>query len=103
MRSSGSSGGHNGVESLIYHLGTQSFPRLRCGVGNDFGPGEMVDYVLAAFPVEQAALLEGMIEAGRDAALLWIVEGTAKAMNLINREKKKEESRSEDTSSPAEE
>jgi PTH1 family peptidyl-tRNA hydrolase len=88
LRASGSSGGHNGTESLIYQLETADFPRLRCGVGNDFGPGEMVEYVLGEFPVEQAELLQRMIDTGRDAVLTWIVEGTARAMTLVNREKK---------------
>jgi PTH1 family peptidyl-tRNA hydrolase len=88
LKASGSSGGHKGTESLIYHLETADFPRLRCGVGNDFGPGELVEYVLGEFPLEQAEVLQRMIETGRDAVLTWIVEGTAKAMSLVNREKK---------------
>ena len=46
LRGKGSDGGHNGLASIIRHLSTQEFPRLRVGVGADFGPGEMVDYVL---------------------------------------------------------
>lgn len=84
LKSSGSSGGHNGVESLIYHLGTLDVPRLRCGVGKDFGPGEMVDYVLAPFPAAEEKIVREMIEQARDAALVWISEGTARAMNRIN-------------------
>jgi PTH1 family peptidyl-tRNA hydrolase len=85
LKSSGSSGGHNGTESLIYHLGTRGFPRLRCGVGNDFAPGEMVDYVLSPFPIDDAETVQRMIETGRDAVLMWIAEGTSRAMNLVNR------------------
>jgi PTH1 family peptidyl-tRNA hydrolase len=84
LKPSGSSGGHNGVESLIYHLGTLDFPRLRCGVGKDFGPGEMVDYVLAPFPAPEKEIVDEMIEQAREAVLVWVAEGTARAMNRIN-------------------
>jgi PTH1 family peptidyl-tRNA hydrolase len=84
LKSSGSSGGHNGVESLIYHLGTLDIPRLRCGVGKDFGPGEMVDYVLAPFPPAEQKIVQQMIANARDAVLIWVGEGTSRAMNRIN-------------------
>ncbi len=84
LKPSGSSGGHNGTESLIYHLDTNQFPRLRCGVGDNFAQGEMVDYVLAPFGAEESDLVREMIIAARDAVLLWITEGTARAMNIIN-------------------
>jgi PTH1 family peptidyl-tRNA hydrolase len=38
IRRSGSSGGHNGLESIIYHLQTEDFPRLRCGIGSESMP-----------------------------------------------------------------
>ena len=84
LKPSGSSGGHNGVESIIQHLGTREVPRLRCGVGKDFGPGEMVDYVLAPFPEREEQEVERMIDEAADTALLWVAEGTARAMNLAN-------------------
>lgn len=84
LKPSGSPGGHNGIESLIYHLGTLDIPRLRCGVGNAFGPGEMADYVLSPFPAEEKEIVDGMIAQARDAVLVWISEGTARAMNRIN-------------------
>jgi PTH1 family peptidyl-tRNA hydrolase len=84
LKPSGSSGGHNGVESIIEHLGTTGFPRLRCGVGKDFGPGEMVDYVLAPFPEREREEVERMIDEAAGTALLWVAEGTAKAMNMAN-------------------
>ncbi len=84
LKPSGSSGGHNGLESIIYHLETPGFPRLRCGVGKDFRPGEMADYVLAPFPEGELSVVEGMMAAGADTALLWAAEGTARAMTLAN-------------------
>ena len=88
---SGSDGGHNGTASLIEELGTPDFPRLRCGVGSDFGPGELVDYVLSSFREDESEELAAMIARGVDAALLWIVDGTQKAMNRVNAKEKKPE------------
>jgi PTH1 family peptidyl-tRNA hydrolase len=52
IRKSGSDGGHNGLKSIIYHLQTDQFPRLRFGIGNDFKEGEMANYVLSKFTEE---------------------------------------------------
>lgn len=84
LKPSGSAGGHNGTESLIYHLESNEFPRLRCGIGRDFGPGGMADYVLSRFPPEQEESITGMIARGRDVVLLWIAEGLSRAMTACN-------------------
>lgn len=84
IKPSGSSGGHNGLESLICHLGTHNFPRLRCGIGRDFAPGEMADYVLSPFTAEQQEAVQQMIFQTRDAILDWVAEGTERAMILHN-------------------
>ena len=49
LRKTGSDGGHNGIKSIIYHLQSDQFPRLRFGVGNDFEKGEMANFVLDMF------------------------------------------------------
>lgn len=85
LKPSGSSGGHNGLESLIEHLRTETFPRLRCGIGNSFERGRMADYVLSPFAPEEQEELARMIESGRDLALAWAAMGTARAMSLFNR------------------
>lgn len=89
---SGSDGGHNGLASLVEVLGSDRFARLRCGVGNDFPPGRMVDYVLSDFPGEDREALERMVEDGRDAILLWIAEGTGRSMNRVNTRKNQDSS-----------
>lgn len=89
LKPAGSSGGHNGIESVIYHLGDDRIARLRCGVGNDFGPGGMVDYVLSEFTAEESDALAEMIEEAKEAVLLWAHMGTARAMNQINARKPK--------------
>jgi PTH1 family peptidyl-tRNA hydrolase len=49
LRKSGGTGGHNGLESIIYHLISDEFPRLRFGIGADFEDGFQADYVLSKF------------------------------------------------------
>ncbi|MFZ1280527.1 MAG: aminoacyl-tRNA hydrolase [Ignavibacteriaceae bacterium] len=49
IRKSGGDGGHNGLNSIIYHLNSNEFPRLRIGIGNNFSKGSLPDYVLSDF------------------------------------------------------
>ena len=49
IKNGGSDGGHNGIGSIIYHINSNQFTRLRIGVSNQFKSGEMVNYVLAKF------------------------------------------------------
>ena len=62
MRLEGSDGGHNGLSSIIYELGTEDFARLRCGIGSDFPRGGQVNYVLSRFKAGEIATVEEMTE-----------------------------------------
>lgn len=84
LKPGGSDSGHNGLSSLIYHLMRQDFPRLRCGIGNEFQQGRMADYVLDVFPAGQAAEVESMTGAACQAVLTWLRLGTDKAMGIVN-------------------
>jgi PTH1 family peptidyl-tRNA hydrolase len=86
LRPRGGSGGHNGLKSLIYHLGTEEFPRLRVGIGRP-DMGDAADYVLEEFLPEEAGLLEEVLGLAADAALLFVREGTVAAMNRYNSKK----------------
>lgn len=57
IRANGSGGGHNGMNSIIYHLNSDNFPRLRIGIGNDFRRGQMADYVLSVFSKEEEVII----------------------------------------------
>ncbi|MFL7810093.1 MAG: aminoacyl-tRNA hydrolase [Anaerolineae bacterium] len=84
LRPGGSSGGHNGIKSIIEHLGTQAFPRVRIGIGRPPGRMEPKDYVLQDF---SAAEREGMVEVYDrvvDAVETFIHEGIREAMNRYN-------------------
>lgn len=85
VRRKGSAGGHNGIKSLIAHLGSENFPRVKIGVGAKPHPDyDLGDWVLTSFKKEDfPALKEAMVNAGE--AVKLIVNGnTDKAMNLYN-------------------
>ena len=86
IRQKGSAGGHNGLKSIIAHLGTDAFPRIKMGVGAPPHPDyDMADWVLSVFKNKDA---EDMAEAAKQAAKAvesYIVNGADKTMNLFNR------------------
>jgi peptidyl-tRNA hydrolase, PTH1 family len=82
MRAEGSSGGQNGLKSLIGVLGT-GFPRLRVGIGRDH-QGDAIDRVLSEFTPEEAAALPALVARAVEGAELWLDQGVAAAMNRVN-------------------
>ena len=84
LREKGSEGGHNGLASIIQHLGTQHFPRLRIGVGNDYAHGEMAKYVLSRFTRDERRELPAIICKAADATLAFAEHGISAAMNQFN-------------------
>lgn len=84
LKNSGSSGGHNGISSIIEKLESSSFYRLRCGIGKEFAPGEMVSYVLADFPHKDKENLTLMINHAIDAIYSISEQGVLRSMQLIN-------------------
>ena len=85
LRPKGSDGGHNGLASVIEWLGTTEFPRLRVGIGANFAPGELIDYVLSDFTDEEEQELPEIIERAGQAVFTAAREGLEKAMSLFNR------------------
>lgn len=67
IRAKGSDGGHNGLKSINQVLGRQDYPRLRFGVGNDFGKGQQVDYVLGEWTSEDLEIIKPKIEKSAEA------------------------------------
>lgn len=91
VRTRGSAGGHNGIKSIIAHLCTQNFLRIRVGVGEKPPYYDLADYVLGHFsPEERGKMEEGYEHAVRAAELILWGE-TESAMNLYNRKKKAEQ------------
>lgn len=87
MRPDGSDGGHNGLYSIIYHLKSNSFPRLRCGIASDGMPVDktlMAAFVLSPFSPAERSQVDDMIARAAEATLAFAVDGLAMAMNHYN-------------------
>ena len=84
VRSGGSSGGHNGIRSIIEGLGTQGFPRVRVGIGRPPGRMEPKDYVLQDFTSSEREAMAEVYERVVGAVETFIREGIREAMNRYN-------------------
>lgn len=87
IRTKGSAGGHNGIKSIIAHLGTQEFPRIKVGVGDKPKKMDLADYVLSRFSKEDQALMEDAYKEAARAAEVMIGQGADAAMNQFNGQK----------------
>ncbi|OIP78546.1 MAG: aminoacyl-tRNA hydrolase [Oscillatoriales cyanobacterium CG2_30_44_21] len=91
LRPSGSAGGHNGMKSIISHLGTQNFPRLRLGIGRG-GHGDLTtkvnqnvtNHVLGGFSAKETKALPEILSLGESVVTSILKDGLAKAMSLYN-------------------
>jgi len=84
LRTKGSAGGHNGVKSIIAELGTAEFPRLRIGIGRPAPGWQVVDWVLAPFGPEDAAVVAGVLPRAVEAVECFLSDGILTAMNRYN-------------------
>lgn len=88
FRLKGGAAGHNGVRSLISHLGTEEFPRLKLGIADSQGRpsgDRMVGHVLGRFSTEEQPLLQTAVTRGTEALRAALTSGLEPAMNLFNR------------------
>ena len=83
LRQSGSAGGHNGVKSIIAHVGTQSFQRIRVGIDRSKYI-KVVDYVLSRFTKDEQDAINQGIENASDAVIDYLDHGFNHAMNRFN-------------------
>lgn len=84
LRTKGSSAGHNGLKSIEQLLGGQDYSRLRFGIGNEFGKGQQVDYVLSNFTQDEFDKLPPIMEKANEMALSFCTIGAARTMSLFN-------------------
>ena len=85
IRKGGSAGGHNGLKTIIQHLGTDQFPRVRVGVGEKPHPDyDMADWVLGKFQGEDKKVIDGAVKRAADAVECLLKEGPDRAMNRFN-------------------
>lgn len=83
IRRGGSSGGHNGVESIIEHMKSADFVRLRIGIGRD-SESSQIDHVLSGFDSESGELIDKVLKLLPDAVKLILSRGPEMAMNEYN-------------------
>lgn len=81
----GSAGGHNGIASLLEHVGN-GFVRYRLGIGGSRPPGmDLKDYVLGKFTTSESSIIDQNLTTFVDGLRLLLERGPAQAMNLLNR------------------
>lgn len=97
FREKGSAGGHNGIKSLIEHLGTPDFPRLKVGIGAA-NPGNMTGHVLGKFSPDELPILENTLASSTEAIQLARSQGIAAAANQFHNPKTPTESNESDES-----
>ena len=84
LRPSGSDAGHNGLRDIQLTLGTDKYPKLRFGIGNNFPKGMQVEYVLGKWFPEQVPVVKKKIEACVEVIENFASIGIERTMNLIN-------------------
>lgn len=85
LRKKGSAGGHNGIKSIIQHLGTQEFPRIKVGVGSKPAGWDLADWVLGKFSKEDQETLVETKKRVADACETMLTQDIDVAMNLYNK------------------
>lgn len=83
IKNGGNAGGHNGIKSIIQHLGTNSFLRFKMGIGKD-DKKETVGHVLGKFSTEESEKLDEFIKIGVQAVVCCLKEGMRPAMNQFS-------------------
>jgi peptidyl-tRNA hydrolase, PTH1 family len=89
LRQSGGSGGHNGMKSIINHLGTE-FPRIRLGIGRPPGRMEPADYVLQDFRASEVETADVLLDEAAAAVYTFLQEGVDLAMTRHNKNEQSE-------------
>jgi PTH1 family peptidyl-tRNA hydrolase len=97
IRKSGGDGGHNGINSIIFHLQNDQFSRLRIGIGNNFAEGQMADYVLTDFNEDEKKILLGTFKTGTTLLEEFILGGINKMLDVNSKLLKKEINKNSNT------
>ena len=84
LRAKGSDGGHNGLKDIQAVLHSTKYPRLRFGIGAEFGKGKQVNHVLGTWDEEERGKMDERLTTASDALLNITTAGLARAMNAYN-------------------
>ncbi len=85
IRKQGSAGCHNGLKSIISHLGNDTFVRIKMGVGDKRGRADLADYVLGHFTKEDLDIMKPAVEKAYEAVKMFVAGKTDMAMNTYNK------------------
>ncbi len=84
IKKKGSAGTHNGLKSIISHIGTDQFPRLKIGIGQKPPSYDLADFVLSKFSKSERIIIDEAIANAADAIDEFIIRGIDSAMNKYN-------------------
>ena len=84
IKRKGSAGGHNGLKSVIYHLQSDEFPRIKLGVGKKREGEDLADFVLGRFSQNEQEVMDTLIEMATESLEVLIKDGEDKAMSEYN-------------------
>ena len=84
LRKNGSAGGHNGLANITELIGTQEYARIRVGIGNDFGRGQQVGFVLGKLSEEEQEQMKDICARVIEGVKAWATIGPDRAMNTVN-------------------
>lgn len=85
LRGKGSDAGHNGLKNIESCLGSNKYPRLKFGIGNNFEKGQQINYVLGTWTKEESSVLPGIIEKVGNAISTFCLQGLDNAMTIFNK------------------
>ena len=84
LRASGSDAGHNGLKDIQLTLGTDAYPKLRFGIGNDFKKGQQIDFVLGKWNTGEKKIVELKIEKSVEVIESFASIGLSRTMTMAN-------------------
>ena len=85
LRPGGSDAGHNGLRSIQEHLGTDAWPRLRLGIGNNFPKGRQVDFVLGKWTANELPVVQNKVQKSVEIIESFATIGIERTMNQYNK------------------
>ncbi|MFA6378716.1 MAG: aminoacyl-tRNA hydrolase [Candidatus Omnitrophota bacterium] len=91
IRPQGSSGGHNGLTSVVQEIGSEDVARLRLGIGAPREKSQTIDFVLSDFRINEKKRLQEIISEATDCCNVFLMSGISQAMTRFNKRSKKEE------------
>ena len=90
IRRQGTDGGHNGLASIIEHLGSEEFGRLRIGIGAPPEKQDPADFVLEEFDKKEKKYIESMVDEAACCCAAWVTQDMEKVMSQFNKRKENE-------------